>query len=242
MLTAIRYQPSAINHLLSAMSRLQLAVFDLDGTLKQARDPFVYLHQRLGTWEASQVFFQKGLAGELDYEEWLRLDASLWKGVSRAQMEAMFRENPYLPGAREAIQALKRVGVLVALVSTGLLLHAEQVQAELCIDRIFANELLFEDGIATGEALCHVREGGKAGIMAQLQAQWGVVPADCLVVGDSSSDADMFPLARLGVAVNPWSERIRAEAGLVLEEADLRPLLHRVDKALPGWLPKGIEG
>jgi phosphoserine phosphatase len=224
------------------MSRLQLAVFDLDGTLKQARDPFVYLHQRLGTWEASQVFFQKGLAGELDYEEWLRLDASLWKGVSRAQMEAMFRENPYLPGAREAIQALKRAGVLVALVSTGLLLHAEQVQAELCIDRIFANELLFEDGIATGEALCHVREGGKAGIMAQLQAQWGVVPADCLVVGDSSSDADMFPLARLGVAVNPWSERIRAEAGLVLEEADLRPLLHRVDKALPGWLPKGIEG
>ncbi len=224
------------------MSRLKLAVCDLDGTLKQARDPFVYLHQRLGTWEVSQVFFQKGLAGELDYEEWLRLDASLWKGVSRAQMEAIFRENPYLPGAKETVLALKRAGVLVALVSTGLLLHAEQVQAELYIDRIFANELLFEDGIATGEALCHVREGGKAGIVAQLQAEWGVVPADCLVVGDSSSDADMFPLARLGVAVNPWSERIRAEAGLVLEEADLRPLLHRVDKALPGWLPKGIEG
>jgi phosphoserine phosphatase len=224
------------------MSRLKLAVCDLDGTLKQARDPFVYLHQRLGTWEVSQVFFQKGLVGELDYEEWLRLDASLWKGVSRAQMEAIFRENPYLPGAKETVLALKRAGVLVALVSTGLLLHAEQVQAELYIDRIFANELLFEHGIATGAALCHVREGGKAGIVAQLQAEWGVVPADCLVVGDSSSDADMFPLARLGVAVNPWSERIRAEAGLVLEEADLRPLLHRVDKALPGWLPKGIEG
>jgi len=58
------------------MCRLRLAVFDLDGTLKQARDPFVYLHQRLGTWEASSLF-QKGLAGELNYEEWLRLDASL---------------------------------------------------------------------------------------------------------------------------------------------------------------------
>ena len=224
------------------MSRLKLAVFDLDGTLKQARDPYVYLHQRLGTWEASQVFFQKGLAGELGYEEWLRLDASLWKGISRAQMEAFFRENPYLPGARETVLALKRAGVLVALVSTGLRLHAEQVMADLGIDRIMANEILFEDGIATGEAVCHLPEGGKAGIVAHLQAGWGVAPDECLAVGDSSSDADMFPLARLGVAVNPWSERIRAEAGLVLVEADLRPLLRRVDEALPGWLPKGVVG
>lgn len=242
VLTAIGYRPSAIDHQTRGMSRLKLAVFDLDGTLKQARDPFVYLHQRLGTWEASQVFFQKGLAGELDYEEWLRLDASLWKGISRTQMEAIFRENPYLPGARETVLALKQAGVLVALISTGLLLHAEQVQAELCIDRIMANEILFEDGIATGEATCHLPEGGKAEIVAHLQAEWGVAPGECLAVGDSSSDADMFRLARLGVAVNPWSERIRAEAGLVLEEADLRPLLRRVDEALPGWLPKGVVG
>jgi phosphoserine phosphatase len=222
---------------------LKLAIFDLDGTLKEARDPYVYLHQRLGTWEASQVFFQKGLAGELDYEEWLRLDAGLWKGVSRATMEALFRENPYLPGARETILALKRAGVLVALVSTGLCLHAEQVQAELRIDRIVANEIFFEDGIVTGEACLHIPEGGKAPVVAQLQAELGVAPEECLAVGDSSSDADMFPLVRLGVAIHPWSERVRHEAHVVLEEADLRPLLPRVEEALPGWLPRGsVQG
>ena len=220
------------------MERLRLAIFDLDGTLKEARDPYVYLHQRLGTWEASQVFFQKGLAGELGYEEWLRLDAGLWKGVSRATMEALFRENPYLPGARETVLALKRAGVLVALVSTGLRLHAEQVQAELGIDRIVANEILFENGIATGGARLHIPEGGKARIVAGLQAELGAAPEECLAVGDSSSDADMFPLVRLGVAVNPWSERVRQEAHLVLEGADLRPLLARVEEALPGWLPR----
>jgi phosphoserine phosphatase len=225
----------------SSAGQLRLAVFDLDGTLKQARDPYVYLHQRLGTWEASQLFFQKGLAGELDYEEWLRLDAGLWKGVSRAHLETILRGNPYLPGARETVLALKQAGVLVALVSTGLLLHAQMVQAELGIDRVVANEIFFDGGVVSGEVRAHLPEGGKAEVAARLQAEWGVAPAECLAVGDSSSDADMFPLARLGVAVNPWSDRVRTEAGLVLDAPDLRPLLALVEHALPGWLPEGAR-
>lgn len=217
--------------------RLRLAFFDLDGTLKQARDPYVYLHMRLGTWAASQSFFQKGLSGELDYYEWLRLDAALWKGTSRATIEALFRQNPYLPGARESIAALRGAGVRVALVSTGLSVHAEQVQSELGVDSIVANDILFESGMVTGEVQAHVREGGKAGIVSQLQAQFGVGPGECLAVGDSSSDADMFRQVRLGVAVNPSSERVRAAAHLVLEEPDLRPLLPAIRRMVPGWIP-----
>lgn len=216
---------------------LRLAVFDLDGTLKQARDPYVYLHQRLGTWEASQAFFQKGLAGELDYDEWLRLDAGLWKGVPRATMERLFRENPYLPGAVETVQALKSTGARVALVSTGLLLHAEQVRAELGVDRIYANEILFHNGFATGEAVAHVREGDKGRILSELQAEWQLTRDECLAVGDSSSDTEMFALVRLGVAVNPSSDRVRAAAHLVIEQPDLRPLLGRLQQLAPGWLP-----
>jgi phosphoserine phosphatase len=216
---------------------LRLAIFDLDGTLKRARDPYVYLHQCLGTWEASQAFFSKGLAGELDYDEWLRLDAALWKGVSRATMEALFREDPYLPGAQESVRALKRAGVRVAVVSTGLSLHAEQVQADLGLDYVLANEIFFENGQATGEAQAHVPEGGKGQIVARLQADFGVKPGECLAVGDSSSDAGMFAHVRLGVAVNPSSERVRAAAGLVIEAPDLRPLLPRLNEILPEWIP-----
>jgi phosphoserine phosphatase len=218
-------------------AHLKLAVFDLDGTLKQARDPYVYLHQRLGTWEASQVFFQKGLAGELDYDEWLRQDVALWKGISRATVDDCFRQNPYLPGARDTVQTLRRAGIWVAMVSTGLSVHAEQVQAELGIDRIVANEMLFEDGLATGLAKSHVPEGGKGKIVRRLQAEFDVAPEECLAVGDSSSDADMFREVRIGVAVQPSSELVRAAAHLVLEEPDLRPLLTRVDEIVPGWIP-----
>jgi len=215
---------------------LRLAIFDLDGTLKQARDPYVYLHERLGTLEASQPFFVKAMAGELDYAEWLRLDVALWQGVSRAQMEAHFRENPYLPGACETVRALRQAGVRIALVSTGLNVHAELVQQELAADRIVANEILFENGLATGEARLHVPEGGKGQLVARLQAEFGVGPDACLAVGDGTSDADMFPLVGVGVAVNPSSDAIRAAAHLVLDEPDLRPLLPRLREYRPGWI------
>jgi phosphoserine phosphatase len=216
---------------------LRLAIFDLDGTLKQARDPYVYLHERLGTWEASQSFFLKALAGELDYDEWLRLDAALWKGVSRAEMEVLFRQNPYLPGARATVRALQRAGVKIAVVSTGLHLHAEQVREELALDRVCANEILFENGRTTGEAQAHVPEGGKGQVVAQLQAEFGVSPDECLAVGDGTSDAAMFERVWVGIAVNPSSEKVRAAAGLVLETPDLRPLLPRLQKVAPGWVP-----
>lgn len=216
---------------------LRLAIFDLDGTLKQARDPYVYLHKRLGTWEAAQAFSAKGQAGELGYEDWLRHDASLWKGVHRTTMEALFRENPYLPGARKTVHGLVKVGVRVALVSSGLCVHAEQVQAELGLDRVFANEILFENGRATGLARTRVPEKRKGQIVAQLQSEFGVGLDECLAVGDGPSDIDMFRQVRLGIAVNSSSDDVRAAAGLVLEGADLRPLLPGLGDIMPGWVP-----
>jgi len=214
---------------------LRLAIFDLDGTLKQARDPYVYLHKQLGTWEAAQAFTGQGLMGELGYEEWLRLDASLWKGVGRPTMEAVFHQIPYLPGAPQLVRRLKKAGVRVALISTGLQIHAELVQAELDIDSIVANEILFENGRATGQARMHVPEGGKGEITAWLQAGFGVLPDECLAVGDSPSDVDMFARVHVGVAVNPSSEQVRRAATFVLEEPDLHPLLPRLNQVAPGW-------
>jgi phosphoserine phosphatase len=215
---------------------LRLAIFDLDGTLKQVRDPYVFLHKRLGTWEAAQVFTAKGMSGELSYDDWLRLDAALWTGVSRATMEDLFRQDPYLPGARQTIRSFKEAGVHVALVSTGPSVHAEQVQEELGLDRVFANQISFEDGRATGQACTLVPERGKSRIVTQLQHEMGVEPGECLAVGDSPSDIDMFRHVRLGIAVNPSSEEVREAAGLLLEGLDLRPLIPRLRDATPGWM------
>jgi len=218
--------------------RLKLAVFDLDGTLKKVRDPYVYLHQRLGTWSQSQAFFSDGLAGRIPYEEWLRLDAAMWKGVPRAHIEALFRQNPYLPGARETVQALRACGVRIAIISTGLLVHAAQVQADLGVEYVAANEILFEAGRVSGEVRAHIPEGGKGAVMEGLLARMGVRPAECLAVGDGESDVALFQRAGVSVAVAPHSKRVRAAADIVLPQPDLRPLLDR----LRAFDPTLLEG
>jgi len=159
--------------------RLKLAVFDLDGTLKKVRDPYVYLHQRLGTWPQSQAFFSDGLAGRIPYEEWLRLDAAMWKGVPRAHIEALF-------------------------------------QADLGVEYVAANEILFEAGRVSGEVRAHIPEGGKGAVMEDLLAHMGVRPAECLAVGDGESDVALFQRAGVSVAVAPHSDLVRTAADIVL--------------------------
>ncbi|MBC7259538.1 MAG: HAD family phosphatase [Chloroflexi bacterium] len=204
---------------------LRLAIFDLDGTLKEARDPYVYLHSRLGTLAASEAFFADGFAGRISYAEWLRLDAALWKGTPLATLQALFRENPYLPGAEETVRALKRQGVRLALVSTGIQIHAEMVAQELGFDRVFCNYVYATDGIINGETRVGVPEGGKGAIVDALLAELGVAPSEALAVGDTRSDADMFRRVGVSVAVCPNHEAARQAASLVLEQPDLTPIV-----------------
>lgn len=216
--------------------RLRLAIFDLDGTLKQARDPYVYLHQQLGTWEQSQEFFQLGLEGKISSAEWLRRDVALWAGQPVKRIITLLRANPYLPGACEILRALKRAGVTVALVSAGLTLHADLVRAECGLDYVFANEALVVDGRLTGEAVEWVPDKGV--IADQLMAELGISSEALLAVGDGPVDIPLFERAGLSVAVNPSSDQVRAAADIVLEEPDLRPLLPR----LAAWYPELNEG
>jgi len=204
---------------------LRLAIFDLDGTLKEARDPYVYLHSRLGTLAASEAFFADGFAGKISYAEWLRLDAALWKGTPVATLQALFRENRYLPGAEETVRALKRQAVRLALVSTGIQIHAEMVAQELGFDRVFCNYVYATDGILNGETRVGVPEGGKGAIVDALLAEFGVAPSEALAVGDTRSDADMFRRVGVSVAVCPNHEAARQAASLVLEQPDLTPIV-----------------
>lgn len=221
---------------------LKLAVFDLDGTLKAERDPYVYLHRRLGTLEAADAFTAKGLSGDLPYEEWMRLDTGLWTGQPRALLENHLRQNPYLPGAQETVAALRARGVTVAIISSGLLLHAELVAEELGIGPVLANEISFDgegdSARVNGHVRVHVPFGGKQPVLARLQAELGVTPAETLAAGDTRSDLGLFNLAAVAVAVQPEHPDVAQAAHIVLADGDLRPLLGRLSQAAPALWPQ----
>ncbi len=220
---------------------LRAAFFDVDGTLKLEPDPYLYLHERQGLGPISRTYPQMYARGEIDSDEWMRRDAALLRGIHRDLLAAWLRDVPYVTGAAETIRALRARGVATIAVSSGLRLHAELVRADLGLDEIWANELQFEDDVCSGEIAISVHDLGKAEVVRTVMARRGLRAEECLAVGDGESDVRMFECCRLGVAVNPFNERVPSAAGLVLEASDLTSLVPAVERLYPGWLQARSE-
>jgi phosphoserine phosphatase len=211
-------------------SPIRLAFFDVDGTLKTERDPYVYLHRQLGCVEAGLASLAAYLAGEIDYDTFAQRDAALWRGTPIAQVEAWFAAVPWVPEARELVAYLQAAGIPIILLSTGLSHHVEQVAAEIGADDWVANELLVENGCLAGRINVRIEWGQKGRVVREYQARYGVGSAECLAVGDSSGDLGMFAEVGRRIAVNPHDDTLRASADFVLGEGDLREWL--VDKGI----------
>jgi phosphoserine phosphatase len=156
-------------------------------------------------------------ARKISYAEWLRRDASLWAGQPVAYIRCLLAENPFLPGAPELLRALKRAGVVVALVSAGFTLNTDPILAEFGLDYVLANELTVTDGALDGGAINRVPEGGKAAFACELMERLGIPPAQTLAAGDTAGDLELFECAGVRMAVNPTSDRLRAIADVTFE-------------------------
>ena len=56
------------------------------------------------------MFTAKGLSGEIPYDEWLRLDTSLWTGTPRSVLVRHLHENPICRVRGRPWRRSKRVG------------------------------------------------------------------------------------------------------------------------------------
>jgi phosphoserine phosphatase len=201
--------------------RIRLAFFDVDGTLKAERDPYMYLHRQLGTEAAGLATLNAYLAGEIDYETFAQRDAALWAGIEVGQVDALFAAVPYVPQARLLAERLRVAGAPIVLISSGVDRHVRQVATDLGAAEWICNELLTEDGRLTGRMRVRVDWYSKGRVAREFMARFGVGREECLAVGDGRGDLPMFAEAAQCIAVNPYDEQVRAAADLILGEFDL---------------------
>jgi phosphoserine phosphatase len=214
----------------SPMWPLRLAVFDLDGTLREAYSPWRYLHVALGFEKQADEYRALFMTGKIDYLEWAHLDAALWKGTPLTEVEAIFRRSAYRPGVHELFRWVQGHAVRTAIISTGLDVQVRQVAAELGVWRAVSNRLLVHDGRLTGEVAVDVMEHNKAEVMTHVREEAGVQREECLAAGDGPADIELFAQAGLAVAVCPRDDRVRRAAHFVVEDGDLAfiiPLLEQ---------------
>jgi phosphoserine phosphatase len=197
---------------------LKLAIFDIDGTLRRVRDPWIHLHNHLGVADLAKDFPERWQRGEISYDEWAELDAGLWRGYSREKIVGALERNPFRVGARELVDWFNSQAIPCVGISSGLSIFNEVTAAELQIKEIVSNELQFEGNICNGKISIQVNEENKGEVMDTVLRRYGASEAEVVAFGDGTADIPLLAKAGLGVAICPSNEMVRFSAAHVVGE------------------------
>lgn len=183
---------------------IRVAFFDCDGTLTTIKSSWEYLHRRLNMWDGNAEHYQALFrAGHIDYHEFCRRDAFLWRGLPVSEAIAILKEIPYQRGAFEVMRALRARGIVTVIVSTGLSLLVEKVAFDLSVDMALSNRLAVENGFLTGEIMVSVDYNEKGVIVESMLRNLGASRAEACAVGDGNGDLGMFEAVGLPVGFHP---------------------------------------
>ncbi len=194
-----------------------ILALDLDGVLLEEGSSWEIFHRILGTAGTErernmELFF----SGRIEYEEWAKLDAGLWKGMEIAPVDDYLANMSVSEGAHDMVASIHDLGVVIAIVSTGISRIARKVGAELGIDEVVSNDVEVIDGRITGRVRVRCPFYGKGSVVRALAVRAGIPLSWSACVGDGENDLTMFDVVGFSVAHNPESSEVAARADRVV--------------------------
>jgi HAD superfamily PSPase-like hydrolase len=202
-----------------------LAVFDIDGTLRREKDPWMLLHRQFGTEKEGTIYYEQWSNGEISYEEMTRLDVKCWKGIPRDEMLKVLKHNPIRKGAHELIDWFRQKNVPCVGVSTGIDLFNNSTAKDLGMDEVVSNNLLFDNDICTGEVVINVEEARKDEILKTFAKKYQVELTDIISFGDGDADIALFKNSAVSVAVFPRNHKVKESADFIIESEPIDSIL-----------------
>lgn len=210
--------------------QLRLAIFDIDGTLRRVRDPWIHLHHHLGVAEQTKDLPARWQRGEITYEQWAQLDASFWRGSTRETIVGALGTNPFRDGTRELIDWFTSRAIPCVGISSGLSIFNEITAAELGIKEVISNELQFDGDICNGEISIQVNEENKGEIMDEILERYSVGDEQVAAFGDGRADIPLLRKAGLGIAICPSNDKVRSNAEHVVRTEPIDKAIMLIEK------------
>ena len=205
-----------------------LVVFDVEGVLLNA-EYLPVLSSLMGPEKEKEIWdiTKAGIRGDINWEEGLIRRVHALRGIEHGKAKEIAENLPLMPGAKELCSALKRAGWKMIAVSGGFTIITDRLKADLGIDKIFSNELVFKDG-KLEEVKLNVTSDKAAAIRSTLK-DWGVEKQDIVVIVDGANDLKLFAVAGYTVGFCPV-EVVKERADDTIEQRDLSILLHLLEK------------
>jgi len=212
------------------LADFKLIAFDMDSTLISI-ECVDEIAAAVGRKAEVAAITEAAMQGVItDYKESLRQRVALLRGVTVAQMEAVYAERlRFNPGAAQLVAAARAAGLATLLVSGGFTFFSDRVKAHLGIDFTRSNVLEVENGQLTGRMLdqpwgdiCDGTE--KRRTLLEMVSLMGIRPEQAIAVGDGANDLPMMGAAGLSVAYHA-KPAVRAQAKVAINQGGLDRLL-----------------
>jgi len=209
------------------MTKFKLAVFDMDGTLLKNRTIFVFADKKGFMDELLKIVN----SDRISYEKSIEI-AKLLKGMNAGELLDIFRGIPLQDNVETVIKKLKKRDIKTAIITNSYQFVADDLKKRLRMDYAFANNLIIEEDIVTGELIinnkdlrarsngCKVHSICKECVMEDLAKELGITKGEVIAVGDSAIDICMIEKAGLGVAFNA-SEKMQKHADISISDMSI---------------------
>jgi phosphoserine phosphatase len=204
----------------------KLICLDMDGVIFKDAIFWMRVHEVLGTLKEGKRLTKKYL--DTDYDKLVEeVVVKLWKGKDAQAYYDLVQSIEYLPGVKELFTFIKERNFISAIVSAGSIDLARRVQRDFLVDYLFANELVIENNMITGEFLFPIGPGGKekARVIKHLCEDLDISLDEVIYVGDSSQDILATKVAGLGIAFNSDCKELKKNADHVVDGNDLRDVV-----------------
>ena len=186
------------------MSKIKLVVFDMDGTLLQARSCWAQIHDHFGTDNSDMLKLY--VENKISDQEFVRADINTWEEKSNVKVDEKYVNSILdkiepIDGAEELVAGLHNNGIETIFLTGGIQFLADKWAKQWNMKKPLANDLI--DG-EDGHLMVNVRASGhaKGPVMDQLLKKMKLSKEDVAAVGDTVVDLPLFERAGLSIAVN----------------------------------------
>jgi phosphoserine phosphatase len=205
-----------------------LVIFDVEGVLLNA-EYLPVLSQVIGPEKEKEIWriTKQGIRGEINWEEGLKKRVSALKGIRFEDAKRIGENLEIMPGAKDLCSSLKRAGWKMIAVSGGFSIITDRLKGEMGLDKVFCNELVFENGLLVGLKI-NVTSDKAAAVLPTIR-NWGINKSEIVVVVDGANDLNLFDIAGYTVGFCPV-EKVKEKSDAVLEIPNLSLLLNLLEK------------
>ena len=206
---------------------IRFLAFDLSNTLVKAKPypPVAMIAGLVGKEEKAARYMERFHKGEITYSKLISIVSRLWKGVEVRDLEKVVKRLEFFENVENTIRGLKQKHIKMAIISTAPRQLLELINDKLNIDYVCGTICEIENGLFTGKVIKAYVNKGIA--VKEIMEREGFSKEECMAVGDSRNDIDMFKVVGHSVLFRP--KVIEKEAADYVIE-DFKELLKIVDR------------